>query len=128
VNFDVTLLSGAIVGAVFVYAGVSKVLSGRRWPQAARQLGVPPAVAYTVMVAEVVVGLGVVLGGMWQQGFLAAAAVMLLAFTLLLAVRMRDAERPPCACFGATKQRPIGSRDIVRNVSLLVLVMVAFVS
>jgi hypothetical protein len=80
------------------------------------------------MVAEVVVGLGVVLGGMWQQGFLAAAAVMLLAFTLLLAVRMRDTERPPCACFGATKQRPIGSRDIVRNVSLLVLVMVAFVS
>lgn len=127
-NFDVTLLSGAIVGAVFVYAGVSKVLSGKRWPQAARQLGVPPAVAYTVMVAEVVVGLGVVLGGMWQQGFLAAAAVMLLAFTLLLAVRMRDTERPPCACFGATKQRPIGSRDIVRNVSLLVLVMVAFVS
>ena len=127
-NFDVTLLSGAIVGAVFVYAGVSKVLSGKRWPQAARQLGVPPAVAYTVMVAEVVVGLGVVLGGTWQQGFLAAAAAMLLAFTLLLAVRMRDTERPPCACFGATKQRPIGSRDIVRNVSLLVLVMVAFVS
>ena len=127
-NLDVTLLSGAIVGAVFVYAGVSKVLSGERWPQAARQLGVPPAVAYTVMVAEVVVGLGVVLGGTWQQGFLAAAAVMLLAFTLLLAVRMRDTERPPCACFGATKQRPIGSRDIVRNVSLLVLVMVAFVS
>lgn len=127
-NLDVTLLSGAIVGAVFVYAGVSKVLSGKRWPQAARQLGVPPAVAYTVMVAEVVVGLGVVLGGTWQRGFLVAAAVMLLAFTLLLAVRMRDTERPPCACFGATKQRPIGSRDIVRNVSLLVLVMVAFVS
>ena len=45
-----------------------------------------------------------------------------------MTVRMRDTERPPCACFGATKQRPIGSRDIVRNVSLLVLVMVAFVS
>ena len=48
-------------------------------------------------------------------------------FTVLLASQMRHAERPPCMCFGGASQRPIGARDIVRNVSLLVLVLIAIV-
>lgn len=125
---NVSLIAAAVVGAVFVYAGVSKALSGKAWPQAARRLGVPSGIAYLVMTAEVVVGLGVVLGGSWQQEFLGAAAVLLVAFTLLLAKHLRNDERPSCACFGGAKQRPIGARDVVRNVSLLALVIVAFVS
>ena len=125
---NVSLIAAAVVGAVFVYAGVSKALSGKAWPQAARRLGVPAGIAYLVMTVEVVVGLGVVLGGSWQQEFLGAAAVLLVAFTLLLAKHLRNDERPPCACFGGAKQRPIGARDVVRNVSLLALVIVAFVS
>lgn len=125
---NVSLISAGVVGAVFVYAGVSKALSGQAWPQAARRLGVPAGVAYLVMTAEVVVGLGAVLGGSWQRWFLGTAAMLLVAFTLLLAKHLRNDVRPPCACFGGTKQRPIGARDVVRNVSLLVLVIVAFVS
>jgi hypothetical protein len=121
-------LASAIVGATFVYAGVSKLLAGREWPRAARALGVPAVVAHPVTFAEIVVGLGVVLGDSWRGRFLAAAALMLGAFTVLLAVQLRRGIRPPCACFGGASQRPIGARDVVRNASLLALVFVAFLS
>ena len=121
-------VAAAIVGAVFVYAGVSKLLSGREWPKAAARLGVPRVVAYATMAAEIVIGLGMVLGDSWRAGFLYAGVVLLVLFTALLAVHMRGDERPPCACFGGATQRPIGARDIVRNVSLLVLSFVAILS
>jgi len=121
-------VAAAIVGAVFVYAGVSKMLSGREWPKVAMRLGVPRMVAYAVMAAEIAVGLGMVLGDSWRHEFLFAGATLLVAFTALLAVHMRRDERPPCACFGGATRRPIGARDIVRNISLLVLVFVAILS
>lgn len=121
-------LASAVVGATFVYAGVTKLLAGREWPRAARALGVPAMVAYPVMAVEIVVGLGVVLGDSWRNGFLVVAALMLVAFTALLVERLRRGSRPPCACFGGTSRRPIGARDVARNVSLLVLVFVAILS
>ena len=125
---SISSLAAAVVGAVFVYAGVSKVLAGRQWPASARQLGVPTIVAVIVMIAEVVIGLGMVLGDAWRNGFLVAAAALLVAFTALLLVQLRKDVRPPCACFGGSAQRPIGTRDVVRNVTLLVLVFVAIAS
>jgi uncharacterized membrane protein YphA (DoxX/SURF4 family) len=122
---DIANLAAIVVGAVFVYAGVAKALAGREWPRAAARLGVPRAMAYTVMLAEIIVGLGMVLGDAWRDYFLAAGAVLLVAFTLLLAKHLRSGNRPPCACFGGASQRPIGASDVVRNVSLLVLVFVA---
>ena len=125
---NVSGLAAAVVGAVLVYAGVSKMLAGREWPRAAQRLGVPPLLTRFVMIAEIVIGLGAVLGDSLQRVFLVAAAVLLTAFTVLLVVQLRGDDRPPCACFGGSSQRPIGARDIVRNVSLLVLVFVAIVS
>lgn len=122
---NASTLAATAVGAVFVYAGVAKVLSGSEWPKSAERLGVPKVVALLVMFAEIVIGLGMVLGDSWQRGFLAAGGMLLVAFTVLLASHMRRADRPPCMCFGGSSQRPIGARDVVRNVSLLVLVLVA---
>lgn len=121
-------LAGAIVGVTFVYAGVSKLLAGREWPRAAERLGVSGVVAYAVMVAEIVVGLGIVLGDSWRGGFLVCGAALLVAFTLLLMRHLRSDDRPPCACFGGNSQRPIGARDVLRNITLLALVFVAFLS
>ena len=73
-------------------------------------------------------GLGVVLGDAWRTEFLGAAAVMLVAFTGLLGMHLRRDNRPPCACFGGASQRPIGARDIARNIFLLALVFVAIAS
>ena len=125
---DLANLAAIVVGAVFVYAGVAKALSGREWPRAARRLGVPHTLSYAVMLAEVAVGLGMVLGDSWRNHFLAAGVVLLVAFTALLAKHLLDGHRPPCACFGGASQRPIGARDVVRNVSLLVVVVFAIVS
>jgi uncharacterized membrane protein YphA (DoxX/SURF4 family) len=125
---NVSDISAFVIGAVLVYAGVTKVLAGREWPASASRLGVPPVVAVAVMIAEVVIGLGVVLGDSRRDLFLLAAAGLLVGFTALLAWHLRSDERPPCACFGGTSQRPIGARDIVRNIVLLVLVIVAIAS
>lgn len=124
---NVSTIAAVVVGAVFVFAGVSKVLSGREWPRAAERLGVPAFVAIAVMIAEIAIGLGMVLGDAWQREFLVAGGLLLVAFTALLAKHLRADERPPCACFGGSRQRPIGARDIVRNIVLLVLVIVAIV-
>jgi uncharacterized membrane protein YphA (DoxX/SURF4 family) len=127
-RLDAANLAATVVGAVFVYAGVAKALSGREWPRAAARLGVPRVIAYTVMLAEVVLGLGMVLGDSLRDGFLVAGAALLVAFTALLAKHLRSGHRPPCACFGGSSQRPIGMRDVVRNVSLLVVLVFAIVS
>ncbi|MFZ9705151.1 MAG: MauE/DoxX family redox-associated membrane protein [Ilumatobacteraceae bacterium] len=118
-------LAAVVVGASFVYAGVSKLLMGREWPRAAARLGVPTWLAALVVPAEVVIGLGVIVADRLRQGFIVAAGVLLVAFTALLLWHLRSDSPPPCACFGASKQRPIAARDVVRNVVLLVLVLVA---
>lgn len=104
------------------------MLVGREWPAAARRMGIAPALAIATMIAEVVIGVGVVLGDALRTGFLLSAAALLVAFSVLLAIQLRKDERPPCACFGGSSQRPIGARDLVRNVLLLVLVFVAIAS
>ena len=58
---NASTLAATAVGAVFVYAGVAKVLSGSEWPKSAERLGVPKVVALLVMFAEIVIGLGMVL-------------------------------------------------------------------
>ena len=118
-------LAAVVVGASFVYAGVSKLLMGREWPRAATRLGVPTWLAALVVFAEVAVGLGVVVADGLRQGFIVAAGVLLVAFTALLLWHLRSDSPPPCACFGASKERPISARDVVRNVILLILVLVA---
>ena len=86
---NIATLAAGVVGAVFVYAGVAKILAGRKWPASARNLGIPPIVASSVMLGEVVIGLGVVLGDAWRTQFLGAAALLLVAFTSLLAVHLQ---------------------------------------
>ena len=53
---NIATLAAGVVGAVFVYAGVAKILAGRKWPASARNLGIPPIVASSVMLGEVVIG------------------------------------------------------------------------
>ena len=119
-------LAAVVVGASLVYAGVSKLLMGREWPRAASRLGVPKWLAPIVVFAEVAIGLGVVVADEWRTSFVGAAGVLLGAFTGLLLWHLRSDSPPPCACFGGRRERPISARDVVRNVMLLVLVVVAF--
>ena len=48
-----------------------------------------------------------------------AGLPLLTVFTVLVAVRLAQGRRPPCACFGRLSTRSVGAGTIVRNVVLI---------
>jgi amino acid transporter len=57
-----------------------------------------------------------------------AAAVMLLAFSALLALRLSHGQHPPCACFGSWSAKPLSWRHLARNAALFAIAAVAVVA
>lgn len=113
-----------VLGAVLTWAGFLKLRDPRGWLRQAADMGVGRPLAMVVPWVEVVTGVSVAVGLLmpWSA---AAAGVLLLAFTVVIGLRIADGSRPPCACFGARSQRPLGSLDVLRNVALLGLVVIA---
>ena len=120
----VALLASIVLGVAFVVAGASKLAAGAAWPSQARGLGAP---RWTIpIVPWLEVGLGALLVVRFAPVVAAgAAAALLVAFTALIGVRLREGARPPCACFGAWSAEPIGWKHVVRNLALLVLAVLA---
>lgn len=117
---NVAVVASVLLGLAFLVAGGSKLAAGRAWPAEARGLGAPAWVAPVLPWVEIVVGAALITQ-IARRPAAVVAAVMLLAFTVLIAVRLAQGRRPPCACFGAWSTKPIGASDIARNVALLVL-------
>ena len=116
-----------VVAAVFVYAGVAKFATFNNWTTQAQALGAPNP--FVVLVPLVEIALAVLLvGGWWFDQALAASLILLVAFTILLLVRLRDPERLPCSCFGATSQRPMSWLDVARNVILIAVLIAAYLT
>lgn len=117
-------VASVLVGLVFVVAGASKLAAGERWPAQASDLGAPAWVAALLPWTELVVGalLIVQLFVPWPA---VVAIVMLLGFSALLALRMQDADRPSCACFGQWSDSEIGAGHLVRNGVFLALAVLA---
>lgn len=113
-----------VVGIVFVVAGASKLAAGTGWRRQARELGAPDVAVVPVPWVELVIGATLIAGAFRPVPALAAIA-MLVAFTVLLLLRLREGRRPACACFGAWSARPIGPAHLVRNGVLLVLSVLA---
>ena len=112
------------VAAVFVYAGVAKFATFNNWTFQARALGAPDPFVVLVPLAEIALAV-LLVGGWWFVQTAIAGMLLLSAFTILLLVRLRDPERQPCSCFGATSQRPMSWLDVFRNVLLIALLAVA---
>ena len=122
-----SFIFAVFVAAVFVYAGVAKFVTFNNWTFQARALGAPDPAVVLVPVAEIT--LGVMLVGVWWLTQTVIAGILLLgAFTVLLLVRLRDKERQPCSCFGATSQRPMSWLDFVRNVILIAVLIAAYIT
>ena len=112
-----------VLGAVFLLSGIVKMSATRQWLTQSADLGVPRAVAAVVPFAESAVG--ALLVAQFERRVVAlVAAALLVAFTILLVVRLLQDRRPPCACFGVLSSKPIGWRNVVRNVVLLALAAV----
>lgn len=116
----VALVASVVLGVAFLVAGGSKLAAGDGWPAQAAGLGAPRIAVPTLPWIELAVGAALVfrLVPPWPA---AVALALLGAFTVLIAVRLAEGERPPCACFGAWSSKPIGPSHLVRNGALIAL-------
>lgn len=120
----VPTIAAVIVGAAFVVAGASKLAARDTWPAHAAGLGAPSWTVPIVPWFELVVGALLVV--QVARPLMAAIAIALLAvFTVMIVGRIREGQRPPCACFGAWSAKPIGAGHVVRNLALIALGVVA---
>ncbi len=118
------VVASILVGAAFLLAGASKLAAGPRWPANARELGAPALAIPVIPWVELAVGAALVtqLAVPWAA---ITAFALLVAFTVLIVVRLSAGERPSCACFGQWSASRIGASHLVRNGVLGALAIVA---
>lgn len=120
----IALVASVALGIAFLVAGGSKLAAGAAWPAQASGLGAPALAVPVLPWIELVVGATLVL----QLGAPLPAVValaLLLAFTGLIGLRLREGVRPPCACFGAWSAKPIGPAHLIRNGALIALAVLS---
>ena len=120
----ITVVAAVLLGVAFLVAGGTKIAAGPGWPAQARELGAPSWVIPILPWIEIVVG-ALLVTQFARRPAAIVAAVLLVAFTALIVVRLQQGRRPPCACFGAWSTKPIGWSDVARNAVLLVLAVLA---
>lgn len=114
------VLAGLLLGAVFLVSGILKVSAPREWRAESSALGVPGLVAVVVPFVELLIG-ALLVAQIARRPVAVCAGAVLVAFTALLVVRLRQGRRPPCACFGALSTKPIGWGNVARNAGFLAL-------
>ena len=128
-QFSFAWACASLVGIVFIFAGIQKLLAGIEWLVQAKQLR-PPRIAEpfvpTVPYIELVMG-GLLIAGVQEKPVRIAAIILLGSFTALLIARLAAGERPPCACFSFRSARPIGWSNVTRNAGLLALLVASIV-
>lgn len=119
--------AAVVVGAVLAWAGLLKLLAGAGWVKQAGDMGIDYRIAAVVPYVELTLGvsMAVQLVAPWSA---VAAGCLLIVFTVLIGLRLADGSRPPCACFGIRSTRPLGHLDLVRNVVLIGLAVLAVAS
>ena len=120
----VAVIASVVVGAAMLLAGAAKIAAGESWKGQATTLGAPATVVPVLPVLELVVG-ALLCAQVGRPVVALVAIAMLVAFTVLITVRLRSGQRPPCACFGSWSARPLGWRHVVRNVVLIAFALVA---
>ena len=118
------VIAAVAVAAVLLLAGVTKVARPTAWRAEAEGMGVRGLVVAAVPWVEL--GLGALLVAQVQRHVLGwLAAGLFVAFTVLIAVRLGQGRRPPCACFGALSAKPLGPGHLVRNAVFVGLAVAA---
>jgi uncharacterized membrane protein YphA (DoxX/SURF4 family) len=121
---NLAVIAAILVGAAFLIAGGAKVAAGPAWPEQAAGVGAPRLVVPFVPWLEILVG-AALCAQLARPAVAGVAVAMLVAFSALLALRLSQGRRPPCACFGRWSAKPLGWQDLVRNAVLIALALVA---
>ena len=124
--FTLNWWMAALVGVIFIFAGVQKLIAQDLWPTQAKRLGAPSFAIPTVPYVEVVLG-SLLIAGIAANIVLGASIVALSSFTVLLMLRLAAGDRPPCACLSFRSTKPIGWNNIVRNLLMLALLVAALI-
>jgi uncharacterized membrane protein YphA (DoxX/SURF4 family) len=120
------VVAALATAVVFLVSGVAKVAAPGEWRSQSAGMGVPWPVARMVPFVELI--LGALLLVRWPWPAVAWCAVALLvAFTVLIIVRLGQGQHPPCACFGAWSSKPIGPGHVARNAVFIAVAVVAAV-
>lgn len=121
---DLALASGLVLGAVLIWAALVKLARPAATRVSFDALGLPAAgvLALAVPVVEALCAVAVVLRPAVGGWF---ALTLLVAFTGFVAKAIRSGTAAPCSCFGSSRSDPVSSTDIVRNVLLISLALVA---
>ena len=122
----VARLLAATVGVVVALAGANKVTDPQPWRAAVRAQGLPRAVAHAVPPAELLLGVCLVVLPV-NAVVLGLTTLLLLVFSVFLAVQIAGKSDVPCACFGSRSARPPRGADVLRNVVLMAALLGAAV-
>lgn len=120
----VSIVASVLLGIAFVVAGASKLAARDAWPMEAVGLGTPFFLVPYVPWFELVLGAALIVQ-IFKPGPQLVAIVVLLLYSALIAKRLSQGRRPPCACFGAWSAKPIGPEHLLRNLGLLLLGVLA---
>jgi len=119
----VIVVASVLLGAVFVFSGITKVAGIHQWRAQAGDLGVPGFVVNVLPFVELATG-ALLVAQIARRPVAIVAAALLVAFTALLVIRLSQGRRPPCACFGALSSKPISWTNVVRNAAFITLALV----
>jgi uncharacterized membrane protein YphA (DoxX/SURF4 family) len=113
-----------VLAAVLAASAGAKLADRDATAHAFALLGVPASrvAAVAVPVAELTVAAALVITPA-AGGF--AALAVLVCFTAFLADRIRGGSTAPCRCFGGLRTEAVGRIDIIRNLALMALALVA---
>jgi hypothetical protein len=113
-----------VLGGVFVVAAVAKFAGWESWRNQSAGMGVAWTIASVVPTVELLIG-ALAVATVARVAVAWSAVGVLVMFTALLVVRLRQGRRPPCACFGALQPKPIGWGHVARNLAFIALGLVA---
>jgi uncharacterized membrane protein YphA (DoxX/SURF4 family)/peroxiredoxin len=104
---------------VFATAGVTKLLDPHGTREAVKNFGVPnalaPAVSILLPLAELSIAACLLINATARSSSL-GALLLLMLFTLVIAVNLAQGRKHDCHCFGQLHSEPLGWQTLVRNV------------
>ncbi len=124
---SVARLGAVILGGVFVFAAVPKIIDAQAFAESIHNYQLFPLwsigpLARLLPPIEVVVGVALIVG-VAQPGAALIAAGMLAAFSAGMLQAMARGIDLSCGCFGNGDNTPIGWWNIVRNLMLIGLAL-----
>ncbi len=108
------------LAAIFAIAAIAKLRDLTATEREFAGLGLPRASFFARFVPLVELSIVALLLIVPPAGAI-GALVSLAFFTTFLLGRLRAGVRAPCACFGASRARPISLLDVIRNFGLMAL-------